>query len=34
MYAFGGIKVYFHALLTLAVDAGKWSASCSCCFTP
>jgi len=28
------VEVELHAFLTLALDAGKWSASCSAHFTP
>jgi hypothetical protein len=27
MGAYGGVKVYFHAFLTLALDGGEWFAS-------
>jgi hypothetical protein len=30
----GGVDVYLHAFLTLALDGGKWSASCLSLFTP
>jgi len=29
-----GSEVYLHFFLTLAVDRGEWSASCSGCLTP
>jgi len=28
------VEVQLHAFLTAALDAGKWSTSCSGCFTP
>jgi len=31
---YGGVEVQFHALLTLALAGGKWSALCCIHFTP
>jgi hypothetical protein len=34
MKTYEGVEVYLHALLTLIVDGGEWSASHAGCFTP
>jgi hypothetical protein len=34
MEAYGGVDVYIHIFLTLALAGGEWSASRSGCFTP
>ena len=32
MKAHGGIDVYLHLFLIMALDGSEWSASCPCCF--
>jgi hypothetical protein len=34
MKAYGGVDVYIHIFLTLALVGGEWSASHPSCFTP
>jgi hypothetical protein len=34
MMAYGGMDVYIHIFLTLALVGGEWSASRPCCFIP
>jgi hypothetical protein len=34
MKAYGGVEVYIHVFLTLALDGGEWSASRPGHFTP
>jgi len=34
MKVYWGMEVYLHAFLTLALDGGEWSASCSSFYTP
>jgi hypothetical protein len=34
MKVYGGVEVYIHIFLTLALVGGEWSASCPCHFTP
>jgi hypothetical protein len=34
MKTYGGMEVQFHAVLTLVLDGGEWSASCPSPFTP
>jgi hypothetical protein len=33
MKVYGGVDVYIHIFLTLALVASEWSASCTCRFT-
>jgi hypothetical protein len=33
MKAYGGVNVYIHIFLTLALAGGEWSASHPCCLT-